>query len=138
MMEKKHKIPRTVAIILLLITGINATFAGLSFICQPDGTVMGLSENTLRFSPFLNFLIPGIILLIFNGISNIVVAILTIHRNRYYSLLISFQGIVLVVWLVMQMYYLREINALQLSMFLVGLLLILIGILINSEQSLKF
>lgn len=137
-MEKKHKIPRIVAIILLLTTGINASFAGLSFICRPDGTIMGLSENALRFSPFLNFLIPGIILLIFNGISNIVVAILTMHRSRYYSLLISFQGIVLVVWLVMQIYYLHEINALQLSMLLVGLLLILIGILINSEQSLKF
>lgn len=136
-MKKRYKISRIVAIILLLITGINATFAGLAFILYPSGAA-GISQSVLRFSPFSDFLVPGIVLLILNGICNIVVAVFTIHRNRNYSTLISLQGIILVGWLILQVYFLREINALQLSMFLIGILLILIGMLINSEQSLKF
>lgn len=137
-MKKRYKISKIVAIILLLITGINASFAGLAFIFYPSGAALGISQSVLRFSPFPDFLIPGIVLLILNGICNIAVAVLTIHRNRNYSTLISFQGIILVGWLILQVYFLQEINALQLSMFLIGILLILIGILINSEQSLKF
>lgn len=137
-MKKRYKISRIVAIILLLITGINASFAGLAFILYPNGRLLGISKSVLQYSPFPNFLIPGIVLLIVNGVCNIVVAVLTIHRKRYYSTLISFQGIILVGWLILQVYFLREINALQLSMFLIGILLILIGMLINSEQSLKF
>ncbi len=104
-MKKRYKISRVVAIILLLMTGINATFAGLAFIFYPNGAALGISQSVLQYSPFPNFLIPGIVLLIVNGICNIVVAVLTIHRKRYYSTLISFQGIILVGWLILQVYF---------------------------------
>ncbi len=132
-MRKKYNTTQIVGIILLVVIGLNALFAGSVFILHPDGSAMGLSDTLLQYSPFEDFLFPGIILLVFNGISSIVIAILTVRENRYYSLLIIIQGIVLVIWLILQMVLLRHANALQLIMLCCGMGLIVIGELISNK-----
>ncbi|HOZ75415.1 MAG TPA: hypothetical protein PLS51_04490 [Flavobacterium sp.] len=132
---KKDCMPRWIAIVLLLLTGLNAIVAGTLFIVSPDGSLMGMSVSTLRFAPFGDFLVPGIVLFTVNGCFNIIVALLVFFRTRYHAFLVSFQGLVLVGWIIVQVCMLRVINGLHLTLFTVGVMLFLAGMFLHREKS---
>ncbi len=54
--------------ILLLILSLNGIAGGALLIAKPDGSLLGMQPDWLGKSPFQTFLIPGILLLFFNGI----------------------------------------------------------------------
>jgi hypothetical protein len=126
---------RLIAIILLIIIGLNAIYAGANLMLHPDGTTIALPPEILRFSPFADFFIPGAFLFLFIGISNIVVAILAFMNIKYYPRLITLQGIILLFWIVMQMMFLREVNILQLIILSLGMALILIGEFLSENKN---
>lgn len=57
-----------VLIILEFLLGIGAIVSGLILMVSPDGTLMHMPLDIMRGSPFANFFIPGLILLLLNGI----------------------------------------------------------------------
>lgn len=132
---EKERIPRLIAILLLLLTGLNAIVAGALFIISPDGSLMGMSLSALRFSPFADFLVPGIVLFTVNGCFNIIVALLVFFKRKHHAFLISFQGLVLVGWIIIQVCMLRVINDLHLTLFTVGIILFLAGMFLHREKS---
>jgi hypothetical protein len=134
-MKSTQTIARVIAITLLLLIGINAICAGLLFILSPDGALLGLSKSLLQYSPFQDYLIPGIVLLIVNGIFNIIVAFLTIGSKAHYNLLISIQGILLVGWIFVQIYMLHEFNNLHFIMLIIGIILMVSGMVINPKKT---
>ncbi len=124
---KGYRRIRVLSIILLFITGLNALVAGYLFILDPSGKYVGITTELLEHSPFKNYLIPGLVLFTFNGIMNIVAAGLTIRRIRFYPYLILFQGIVLVVWILLQVVFLQMFQALHFVMGVIGIVLIICG-----------
>lgn len=132
---EKERIPRLIVIVLLLLTGLNAIVAGALFIISPDGSLMGMSPSALRFSPFSDFMVPGIVLLTANGCFNIIVALLAFFRVKHHTFFISFQGLVLVGWIIIQVCMLRVINGLHLTLFTVGIILFLAGMFLHREKS---
>lgn len=121
--------------ILLFIIGINAIFAGMLLMLEPDGTIIGLTPYILRFSPFKDFFIPGLFLFVLNGIANIVVAVLVLIKFKHYPRLITIQGMVLLLWIVMQMLFLREANIIQLVVLGLGMALILVGEIVTENKN---
>ncbi|OYU81817.1 MAG: hypothetical protein CFE23_02760 [Flavobacterium sp. BFFFF1] len=134
-MKNRNYLLRIAGIIILIIVGLNAVYAGIVLIVYPNGEILGLSRTILKYSPFTDFYIPGIFLLVLNGISSITVAISTAANKKYYPRLITMQGIILVFWLVFQVNYLRKVTTLQLAMLLLGILLISIGEIITVKKS---
>ena len=128
---------RRLSIFLLLFTAINAIIAGILFILDPSGQIIGMSIDYLKFSPFSSFLIPGIVLLIVNGILNLGVAIITIQQKPFFPLLTIIQGILLIGWIVIQVLMVRDINPLHIIMFLIGMILILNGVLLGRNLNRK-
>ena len=61
-------------IFLQALLGLNALVAGGSFLIAPDGHLIQMPLSNLDNSPFTNFLIPGLLLLIFVGIFPLLVA----------------------------------------------------------------
>lgn len=53
---------------LLIMLGIGAVGGGVLLILSPDGGLVRLPASMLAGSPFLSYLIPGVILLFFNGV----------------------------------------------------------------------
>src|SRR5690606_30447405 len=104
---------RIVSIILLFLIGINAVIAGVLFIMDPSGSKMGMSVDYLSPSPFQSYLIPGIELLVFNGLLGIVSGVMSIKRVKNYSNLILLQGVILVGWILIQILMVRDINLLH-------------------------
>jgi hypothetical protein len=59
--------------ILLVLLAANAFYGGISFILEPDGSLLKINPEWLEKSPFTNYLIPGILLILFY------------NRNKSYS-----------------------------------------------------
>lgn len=133
-MKKLLKISRILSICLLLFTGINGIIAGILFIIDPTGKKMGMSISYLSNSPFLNYLIPGITLLIVNGLMNVIVAILTIRKYKYFASLIIIQGLLLSGWIIIQVIFVRDFNGLHFSMLSIGVGLITLGVILRDAS----
>ncbi len=128
------KIARIFLIILLFLTSINALIAGLLFIIEPSGKLMGMTIEYIKNSPFQSFLIPGIVLFTFNGILNLLAGIAVILKKWYAAYFAIIQGVILVSWIVIQMIMVQDFNILHLIMFIIGTLLIVGGIIIRKSK----
>jgi hypothetical protein len=127
------KILRIAAIILLIFLGISAMFGGGAFIIDPSGELIKMPVSHLEHSPFSNFLIPGLILFLFNGVSSIVIAVLAIRKYPHYTELIILQGIVQDVWIVIQLIMIQSVSFLHYLCFTVGMLLIISGVILRKR-----
>jgi len=132
-----HRIFRVIAIILLLFNAISAMLGGWSLMSDPSGESLEMPLRFLDYSPFKNFLVPGIILFITNGIFSLLFALMALLKFMNYSWLVIFQGFILVGWLTIQTIMIREFDGpLHLLYFSVGFLLIATGwILARQDQA---
>lgn len=119
---------------LLFFTAINALVAGALFIADPSGKLMGMTTAYLKDAPFSSFLIPGIVLFVVNGVLNVAAGILTIRNHAAAARFVMLQGILLCGWIVVQILMVRDINALHIVMFSIGILLIVLGWLRTKEK----
>lgn len=127
---------RIIAIILLLFNGISAIGGGIGLICNPTGGPMEMPLSMLEHSPFDNYLIPGIILLVMNGLLSILFAILVIWKARGSSWLVIIQGFILLSWLIIQIAMIQGYAAVLHTLYLfVGAGLVVSGILMRSAKS---
>jgi hypothetical protein len=127
---------RIVAILLLFFNAIGALWGGFGLIYDPSGAFMKMPLGFLELSPFNNYLIPGIILFVFNGLLSLVAAIFALIKHRIYPHFVIFQGIVLVIWLTVQILMIQLFYApLHLPFYIVGLVLIIIGSFLLRERS---
>lgn len=136
-MEKRLKIVRILAICLLLLTAVNALIAGILFVSDPSGQKMGMSTAYLASSPFSTYLIPGWILLVVNGLMNVIAAAACIIRSKHYPFFVILQGILLSGWIIIQVILVKDLNVLHYSMLSIGLLLTFCGIILQKHPKNK-
>jgi hypothetical protein len=113
--------------ILLLINAMGAFYGGWNLIVHPDGSSLQMSLDWLQYSPFSDYMIPGIILFIVNGLFGIFVFGTILFRHRLYPWFVIAQGMILSGWIIIQMLMVRSVVGIQLLFGSIGLLLILLG-----------
>ena len=118
----------------LLINGTGALYGGYQLIAHPDGSSIQLPLSLLKDTFFSNYLIPGIVLFIANGIFSVVVIVMIFVRMRYYTWYIIAQGAILMGWLIIEILLIKEIYFLQFVLGAMGLMLIICGVLLQNEQ----
>jgi len=91
------------AIFLLLFLGFGGVYGALMLISDPSGGKFEWSLDLLNGTPFNSFLIPGIVLLIVNGLFPIFVAVITVLKKNYAQNFILFQGVLVIIWLTVQL-----------------------------------
>lgn len=116
-----------IALLLLLLNGIGAFVGGVPMIAYPDGSANGIALSYLQHSPFSDYLIPGIILVVFNGVLSLLVFVALVLNVRHHSWWVLGQGIVLASWIQIQMIMLREVNFLHIAFGAIGIALIFLG-----------
>lgn len=119
------------AIILLLFNGIGALYGGLSFMLHPDGSGLGMSAEYLRYSPFSDFFVPGLILFTCNGMLSLVATVLVVFSHRYAVWAVLLQGAILVGWIAVQVLMVRDFQVLHAVMLGTGVLLVVCGYLMR-------
>ena len=79
--------------VIQIFVGLGAAICGLLLIFFPSGTPLQMSLEMLRDSPFHDFLIPGIILFLVNGVGQLLAGLFTIRRHPYAGYLGAILGI---------------------------------------------
>ncbi len=130
-----NKLIRIFSLILLFLLGISAMAGGWELIHDPSGRALGWDVRMLQYSPFKNYLIPGIILFALNGISSIAIAIMVIKRTKNFPFFTIIQGGILICWIIIQVILIWKFNLLHTICLVIGTLLVVCGnFLLNENQ----
>jgi len=125
---------RILAILLLLFNGTGAIFGGWSFIQDPTGNDLKIPLIYLEHSPFKDFLIPGIILFVFNGLFSLITMLWTAFQWKHHAWLIILQGALLTGWIIIQMIMLRQFSYFQPIFGGIGIALLVIGFVLKGKS----
>ncbi|WP_075980686.1 hypothetical protein [Bacillus massilinigeriensis] len=120
--------------ILLSFVGIGAVAAGGGFIIDSSGSGLGMSVEILENSPFESFLIPGIFLLILNGIGSLIGAIFAFKNFRYSGISTIILGIIMIIWISIQVFWIGWISWLQPTFLVIGAMELLLGYFLNVRK----
>lgn len=122
-----YRFLKAFSFILLLFNGVTAFYGGGNLIAFPDGHTLGLDVEMFEYSIFNSFLLPGIFLLLLNGIGSFAVILTMLYRYRRYYWLVIMQGAILTVWILVQMILMRRMLPVQMLYGYIGLVLVLNG-----------
>ena len=115
---------KVICIILLLINGIGTLYGGFQLMTDPSGSKLQLPSSFLEHSPFHNYLVPGIVLFIVNGIFSLVTLVTVILKTAYNHWFVIIQGLLLTGWIIIQILLIQLFYApLHATFLLVGLCL---------------
>lgn len=134
----KRPIEVYILCLLLLFVSLGALYGGGSLIVRPDGSLLGM-QPWLHKQPFPNFLIPGIILFVLNGILPLAVIAgllfkpewrvlnhLNLYSEMHWSWAYSlYSGIIMIAWIVIQQ-FLTDYFIFQPMITSVGLLILIV------------
>lgn len=115
--------------------GLGAVVGGFMLIIDPSGKLLNMPVSLLESSPFSDFFIPGMILLLILGVLPIVICIALLRRihwtlaekfnlysERYWAWTFSlYTGHVLLIWIIVQVYIIQTISLIHLFYFSWGL-----------------
>ena len=142
MKKQTNHHPKTVWLLIILqfLLGLGALAGGGTLMAAPDGTVMQMPLSMLEYSPFPNYLIPGMILFTVLGIYPVLVAYglwqrpawrwldkLNPAKRVHWSWVASLAaGVILVAWITVQVLLIRSVAFLHVWYFVWGWVLILL------------
>ena len=92
-----------------------------------------MPHRFLDHSPFQSFLIPGIILLLANGVLPLLIMFAAMRRSPGYGWWVAFQGCVLIGWISVEVVMLRVVDWPHYLYWAVGLMLIVSGLVLRRE-----
>lgn len=120
---------------LHLFVGAGAIVGGLAAIIDPQ-TPLGMPLENLKYSPFNNYLVPGIILFTIIGLGNLFSAILLRLKSRFQAYISNVFSWALVIFIVVQVIMLHSIHILHIIFFFLGLIQAGLAMMILFEQRL--
>lgn len=118
-----------VLFVLHAFVGIGAMGGGMMAILNPQGPG-GMTTDSLKNSPFNNFLIPGIILFTVIGIGNLFSALIIFLKSKFLGFISSIFGWALVIWIIVQCIMLNMIIYLHVIFFIIGLVQAILSMVI--------
>ena len=118
-----------VLFILHVFVGLGAMGGGMMAILNPQGPG-GMAVDSLKNSPFSNFLIPGIILFTIVGLGNIFSSITLLFKSRFQGYISSVFGWALVIWIIVQCIMLNVVVHLHVIFFIIGLVQAILSMII--------
>lgn len=115
-MKTMNKINLLILILVMALLSINGIAGGVLLMAKPDGSLIGMKIEWLSRTPFQNFLIPGILLFLLNGLFPLVSLAglitkkgsrlfdrLNIYSDKHWSWTFTvYSGIITISWIIIQ------------------------------------
>jgi len=130
----KNKFTTLVLGVLQIFIGITAVLGGFGLVSDPSGTKMAVPVELLKNSPFTNYLVPGLVLLIVNGTGNVLAGIATFLRSRYSGKLAAFFGLFLTLYMVIEVWFIGLLNFSQPLYFILGVAELILGLKLSKSS----
>ncbi len=111
---------RIALIVLSIFIGVGAVAGGVGLIAEAG---LGMDTAWLEGTPFSSYVVPGYILLIVVGGSNLLAATLLLINHEKASTFAFLAGAILTVWIVAQVAMIGLVHLLQPIYFVFGLML---------------
>ncbi|WP_185974782.1 hypothetical protein [Deinococcus detaillensis] len=132
----------------LIFLGVSALFGGIILVSSPSGAGPSIPLSVLRYSPFSDFLMPGLILGTVFGVGSIgaVLALwmrpawplgtaLTRFTGEHWAWSVAVAlGLGQIIWIVTQILMLRELNVVQVLYGSLGVLIVVLACLPGVRQ----
>ncbi|MES2330293.1 MAG: hypothetical protein V4539_11865 [Bacteroidota bacterium] len=128
------KIARQLSVVILLVLGISALYGSYCMITDPTGRSLGVPIYVLNDTVFSDFAIIGWILLFTVGIFSSFILLLMLFKSNIYSFFVILQGVILCIFIFVQMLLLRKTFPLQYVFLLMAIGLIALGTLQNQGK----
>ncbi len=125
---------RYFAVTALAFLALSALAGSIPMIVDPSGAALQLPLSLLRHSPFHSYLIPGILLLVFDGVLAFWILWLAMMAKPRCGLWTVLQGCVLLVWLAVECLMLRMVIWPHYLYGAVALVLIASGLALSREN----
>ncbi len=132
---KQIKIFTVLLIIIEFFNGLSGLAGGYGLIADPSAASLGMELSWLEGTPFNDYLIPGIVLLTFNGLGNTIAAILSLRKNKYMNEVAVFFGFGMMIWIASQVLWIGHKSFLQPLYFTTGLAQALLGLIMWKKMS---
>jgi hypothetical protein len=116
-----------VAVVLELFTALGAIPVGVQLIADPTGATVGFPSGWIEATPFGSYLLPGVYLLLANGIGMLILAGLSVVRHWTAPWLTAVLGAGLVIWIGVQLVVMPETSFLQAMFGIIGMVLLVLG-----------
>ena len=98
---------------LQVFTALGAIPVGLSLVSDPTGSGMSMPREWIADTIFGSYFVPGLYLLVFNGLGMVIATALTIRRHWSAPWLTAILGVGLIVWIGVQLAIIPETSWLQ-------------------------
>jgi hypothetical protein len=104
---------------LQVFVGIMAVPVGVLMIADPNGSPVGIPHEWIADSPFGSFLLPGLFLLLVNGVGQLGAAALAVARHWLAPWVMGGLSVALVAWIAVQVLII-PLSFLQPVIFVIG------------------
>jgi hypothetical protein len=126
---------KSISLILLLFNGLGAFYGGFLLITDPSGSTLQIPLSFLEHSPFRNYLIPGIVLIVVNGFFSFITFVTIVRKMAGYYWFIIAQGVLLCGWIIIQVLFLQQFYVpLHATFLVIGVVLIGSGYYLKLQQ----
>ncbi len=98
---------------LAVLTAVGAIPVGIMFLTDPTGASVGLPDGWIEGTVFGDYTVPGLYLLLANGLGMLLVALLTWRRHWSAPWLMGALGVGLIIWIAVQVVVMPEVFWLQ-------------------------
>jgi hypothetical protein len=121
-----------------IFTALGAIPAGVGYLCDTSGKGMGVTTEMLANSPLKSFLLPGLFLLLVNGLANLFGAYLSFKKKKLAGHAGLTLGILLCLWIIIQVAWITLSSFLQPLFLLIGIAEVYLGWkILNYKSTIK-
>jgi len=120
--------------VLQAFIGLGAVGGGIMLVIDPSGSALGVPLSFLERSPFSDYLIPGIFLLVVNGVGSLIGAGFSFSRKRYAQEIAIVLGVIMVAWIVIQVINIRSFSWMHVLYFILGAIELGLGLYIRRHR----
>lgn len=119
---------------LQVFVGLSGVAGGIGLVSDPSGLNVGMSIEILADTPFSNFLVPGLVLLAINGLGSLLGSFLTLTQRPFAAKAAIALGILLIAWIVIQVYWIGLVHWLQPLYLGLGILELALGFMLAGSS----
>ncbi len=128
---RKAGIPLLLLVTIQALVGLTAIMGGAKLVSDPTGASAALPLVWLAGSPFPDYRIPGVVLLVVIGVGTIVAGVIVLRQRRYAKAAAFGSGLMLIAYITVEVWVVGLRTVLQPLYFALGLAMPALGAMVR-------